>query len=94
MKPLAARSAERFCGHKHFNSMKFHEMAAFGRGAEPTLEDTMTLRLILLLGMLLGMAACGGSPNGDYNARNYMGDTYNPAHESNGGTCGYDRTCP
>jgi hypothetical protein len=54
----------------------------------------MTLKLILVLGMLLCIAACGGSTFGDNSAHNYWSDSYNPAHESNGERCGYDRTCP
>jgi hypothetical protein len=54
----------------------------------------MTLKLILMLGMLLGVAACDGSPLGDNRARDYSSDSYNPAHETNGEVCGYGRSCP
>ena len=55
----------------------------------------MTLKLILVLGMLLCVAACVSSPFGQSQARFYPGDSESFAHESNsGGECGADSPCP
>jgi len=52
----------------------------------------MTLKLILMLGMLLCIAACANSPFSSSQARFYPSDRF--AHESNSEQCGSGSTCP
>jgi hypothetical protein len=54
----------------------------------------MTLKLILMLGMLLCVAACANSPFSSSQARFYPSDGQNFAHESNSDQCGSGSTCP
>jgi ABC-type glycerol-3-phosphate transport system substrate-binding protein len=54
----------------------------------------MTLKLVLVLGMLLGVAACAASPFSSSQARFYASDSDNIAHEINSEQCGSSTTCP
>ena len=55
---------------------------------------SLWIRLFAATALLLSAACSSTPPQLADSGHAYWTDSYNPAHESNGGLCGYSRTCP